>query len=322
MGEAVADVRRLGLRPAVERLEEAEPQMHGRVVSQAPAAGSDVQLGSAVSLFIAVPAVSSSESGSSPVEAEAAEPLQVESPAELAQEPAAEGDFDVEDWWVGDGSYADDTVEVHELASPEETGELWGSDADEFDGHDEESVVETDEFERVWDGEPGARRAQRWTIADEWEAGPLMVWWRSLSRPVRWMGAILAVGLAGLTFVLVAGGAHRVTHRPVIARRPIVRSTTRGLLPAAPRQRAVAPVRRSAAAASRPAGQPGVSAGSTRAPRRRVRRSVRVPVAVTPASVPALPPAPAPVRAPDAREAPVSSAAREASAAEREFSRP
>jgi len=323
VGEAVADVRRLGLRPAVERREGAEPEMHGRVASQVPAAGSDVQLGSAVSLFIAVPAVSASESGSSSFDAEAAEPLPVESPVELAQEPAAGGDFDVEDWWVGDGSYADDTVEIHELAPPEETGELWEPDTDESDGYDEDSVVETDEFEQVWDGEPGARRTQRWTIADEWEAGPLMVWWRSLSRPVRWIGAVLAVALAGLAFVLVAGGTHRAMHRTVAARRPVVRSTTRDVSPAPTRQRAVAPIRRSAPAAPRTAKRRGVSAGSRRAPRRRVGRSVRVPVVVTPASVPPPPPpASAPVPAPAAREAPVSSAAREGAAAEREFGLP
>ena len=55
-GAAIAAVRRLGLRPSLERVEGYEAGVQGFVVSQEPAQGSEVQPGGAVCLFIAAPA--------------------------------------------------------------------------------------------------------------------------------------------------------------------------------------------------------------------------------------------------------------------------
>ncbi|MHB1860332.1 MAG: PASTA domain-containing protein [Solirubrobacteraceae bacterium] len=55
-GEAVAAVRRLGLRPQLERVEGYAADVHGLVVSQEPAQGARLQAGSGVRLFVAAPA--------------------------------------------------------------------------------------------------------------------------------------------------------------------------------------------------------------------------------------------------------------------------
>jgi hypothetical protein len=328
-GEAVADVRRLGLRPAVERVEESEPEMHGLVASQTPEAGSDVQLGSAVALYIAVPDVSSS--AASLPSSLPSHGLPVDGGLEEAEEELESAeDFDVEDWWVGEGSYADDTIEIHEFAPAEETGEPWEPGPDESDGYDEDWLLEAEDFERgVWDEPPGAGRVKRWSIADEWEAGPLRVWWRSLSRPVRWFGPILAAVIVCLALVLLAGGARPTAHHhaaPRLAARPAAEGGPSAESP----QNPVAPSHRPFRAA-RP-GHKRLDAGACESHAGRV--AVRRP---NPAGAPAPSPAPAAVpvsasvsaarsvsvRTPTVvvREAPVSAAAPE-EAADREFSQP
>lgn len=97
-GEAVVAVRRLGLRPALERVEGYQSGLHGFVVSQEPEQGVEVQPGGAVSLFIAAP-----------------------SRAILGTTQAAgngKPEVDVESLHVGEPLYSDDTVEIHEVAIP------------------------------------------------------------------------------------------------------------------------------------------------------------------------------------------------------------
>lgn len=198
-GEAIAAVRRSGLRPAPERVEGYEPDLHGFVVDQEPAEGGELQAGDQVVLFIAAP--SRARSDDDAVEPERDEAEQIAA-TEVLSIPQVDEEADVEALHAGEPAYADETVEVHELARPADQPSESGESFDD------------PELDRPW------RRNQRGALI----AGARW-WWRKLPTGTR----RVAMGLSGCLLVVVVvalltGGASRPRRsaRRVVPVRPSV----------------------------------------------------------------------------------------------------
>jgi hypothetical protein len=235
-GEAVVAVRRLGLRPALERVEGYESGLHGFVVSQEPERGCEVQPGGLVSLFIAAPSRTITD-GSPPVAGE-------------------ESEVDVESLHVGDPLYADDTVEIREIGASENNSrepdeafdedelaadedERWEDaheppvDDDEPAREDEELPVDDDldveaaddgedgdadadyelPSEAVWHGSPSAGRHSHLRKHTREARGtrPRRVW---SAAGVRWGGFAVFVGASIALLLVIAANYHPASQRP------------------------------------------------------------------------------------------------------------
>ena len=198
-GEAVVAVRRLGLRPSLERVEGYGPEIQGFVVSQDPAEGTLAQPDSAVCLFVAAPSRTVAPG---------------DSPPEVEEPETGEPDFDVESFHVSEPFYADETVELYGVASPAgrprepdfafEERDLPADDL-ECSDDDRRSLAADDERPpEVWRGPPssprrtplrprGARRSARARV------GP----W-ALGGPVHWCALVLSVLAAVVLLVALA----------------------------------------------------------------------------------------------------------------------
>jgi PASTA domain len=204
-GAAVAAVRRVGLRPSLERVEGYEAGIHGFVVGQDPSAGAEVQAGGQVVLFIAAPARTiigghpdrdgdASAGDYAPdasLDAETDVPTSAdiergsgESERDAARGagglPLVEGEIDFESLWVGEAGYEDETLQVHEIAAPAE----WADEP-------------TEEYESV------ERESHGLATGPERAAATMRLRrsWRSTPRSVRWGGASL-FAVAALTILV------------------------------------------------------------------------------------------------------------------------
>jgi hypothetical protein len=204
-GEAVVAVRRLGLRPSLERVEGYGPEIQGFVVSQDPVEGTLAQPDSPVCLFVAAPSRTVA-AGDSPPEVEEPETGEPDEP-ESRETETGEPDFDVESFHVGEPLYADETVELYEVAAPTDRPPEphFASEKSDRPGDDRESLATDDERPpEVWRGPPssprrtqlrsrGARRPARA------HAGP----W-GLGGAVHWGALVLSVLVAVVLLMVLA----------------------------------------------------------------------------------------------------------------------
>ena len=250
-GEAVAAVRRLGLRPSLERVEGYEPGIQGFVVSQEPADGSEVQPGGAVCLFIAAPSRTIADT-SPPPDVDGGEP---------------EPEVDIESLHVGEPLYADETVELYEIAAPAD----WSS---EPGGAFEESEPLLDDGQPlasdgaqpsggVWRGPPSSSPRNHLRSPRAGLIARRRARWRSLPRAVRWVALALSACVVLAVLVSVGHQSHSTSRRPsALHRSP---SAQAGVVP--PVVPPVVPRVRRAVAASR--------AGRRREAQRRRRTGAR-----------------------------------------------
>lgn len=228
-GEAIALVRRAGLRPALERVEGYAPDVEGLVVSQEPAAGSMLQADGPVRLFIAAPRRAIVEPRDEP-DAPAGEslPEQDFSPSEDFS-PAE--DFVPEDWHVGGDGYEDETIEMHTIAVPRQAagGQNRGVAAPvgamQAPGPVEPPAPAPFEEQRTaaWRAPPasdgsGGRQASPYADRPSprrWAS------WRSLPSPARWallgVGAIVGLVLAGTLLSGARGSAPQTASAPHVS---------------------------------------------------------------------------------------------------------
>lgn len=211
-GAAIAAVRRLGLRPSLERVEGYEPGIHGFVVGQDPSTGAEVQAGGQVVLFIAAPARTVISAHPDPAEDAGADGPDADRDADTdtdlgagaetdsesapgepeedtarggAELPVVDGEIDFERLWVGEAGYEDETLQVHEIGAPEE----WTDEP-------------TEEYERFLDegdpdsgGSPGVAEPAGVGRSNQRRVAP-RAYWRSAPRAVRWgVPSLLAVTL-------------------------------------------------------------------------------------------------------------------------------
>lgn len=199
-GEAIAAVRRLGLRPAPERVEGYEPDLHGFVVDQEPAEGGELQAGDQVVLFIAAPSRARVDDDVSQPEGDEAEQAAA---TDVLSLPQVDDGVGVEALHVGEPGYADESVEVHELPLPSDR-------PPEID-----EPFSDPELDRPWRGN------QRGSLIASARS-----WWRRLPAATRWLaaggsGCLLLVVVVAL---LSAGTStpHRPARRVMTAARPSV----------------------------------------------------------------------------------------------------
>ncbi|MHB1833475.1 MAG: PASTA domain-containing protein [Solirubrobacteraceae bacterium] len=170
-GEAVAAVRRLGLRPQLERVEGYAADVHGLVVSQEPAQGARLQAGSGVRLFVAAPA--RMLTGAEQTE---------EQEQTRAPEAAASAAAQVEDDEAAESVAAG-------VGHLEEEGGAWATDGGETDGLDG-----GDDFQGEGPGELAGSAEEHWSDETVSMRGPGARDGRPVGRGVAaeedWIGSL------------------------------------------------------------------------------------------------------------------------------------
>ena len=229
-GEAIVSVRRLGLRPCLERVEGYEASLHGFVVSQEPASGAEVAADSQVFLYIAAPS-------RTVVEREVASEGEALDGDEDANEEDLGSDEEPVGVWpeaeAGEETEADAVAEVADehrpvVAEPE-TAEFAAEASD---------VEESDEQAPVWRGAgPGAVPRRR---LGSRRPGRLRVWgWLPLGLRLALFAVVAVVGLALLVSLASSGrsvpAGTRQARPPVVSGRRVHVAVPAVSRPVAPR---------------------------------------------------------------------------------------